>query len=136
MLDRAVSEAYLAQVRPLSGAIRAQFAQEQRDWLALRNACGDGFVCLEAQYRARLPALARKNTPAAVAVHPSFDCSGALSPVEQTICGNAVLAGLDQQVATHYGRLAAVLGAEQQGWSATRGNGSPGATAAAGTRTA
>ena len=115
VLDQAVSQAYLARVRPLAGAVRARYAQEQRDWLAQRNACGDDAACLEQRYRERLLALKSSPIPTALAVRPSFDCGGALSQVEQAICADPVLAGLDQKVASQYGRLAAILtGAQRQ----------------------
>jgi len=81
-----------------------------------RNACGDAPACLEQRYRERLLALKSSPIPtAAAAVRPSFACNGSLSPVEQAICDDPVLAGLDQKVASQYGRLAAILtGAERQ----------------------
>ena len=115
VLDQAVSQAYLTRVRPLAGTVRARYAQEQRDWLGQRNACGDDAACLEERYRERLLALKSSPIPTPVAVRPSFDCGGALSQVEQAICADPVLAGLDQKVASQYGRLAAILtGAQRQ----------------------
>lgn len=68
--------------------------------------------------------LAMAAPPAASAANPSFDCAKASHEVEELICKDAELAGLDRSLANLYGIVMKntsaneqkMLKAEQRGW--------------------
>jgi uncharacterized protein len=113
-LDRTLAALYLRKFEALSSDARTALRDDQRAWLAARNGCrqaADQERCVARAYAIRIAALGGQPTSSArpavapVLRPPSFDCATNRRPVEQAICGDAVLAAQDRQLADAYAHL-------------------------------
>jgi uncharacterized protein len=122
---------YRAQEVVGRGASRLR--QEEDAWVARRDGCAEVAVegpealvsCIRRAYEERIAELQQivGTPPQSAAQAPSFDCGGARTRVEQTICADPALAAKDRQMARLYAQAArgsevAVL--SQREWLARR----------------
>jgi uncharacterized protein len=105
------------------GSASPEIRNSQMRWIAQRNRCASP-SCLTELYPARIAELKAAASTNSSANPASFDCSRAGQPVEQMICANARLLGLDQQLNAAFqaagGSAMPELRAAQAGWLAQR----------------
>lgn len=142
-LDRLLADVYGRTFAGLDSDARTVMRDEQRAWLARRNACrgeADPRPCAGEAYRARIVALqggpqdaapVRTLTPETSArrpvASPSFRCDGNLTVVERAICTDEALAARDRLLSSLFqdarqlaGPMRSALIESQRDWVARR----------------